>query len=154
MIIKTATIDDLPAILHLQKVCYLQEAEIYDTTEIPPLKETIKDLEIAFLQGTIFLKLEEKNEIIGSVRAYETDGTCYIGKLIVHPYCQNKGYGTQLLSSIESLFVNCDRFELFTGHKSSKNLYLYIKLGYREFERVFMHDGLELIFLEKNTLEF
>jgi len=105
MIIKTATIDDLPAILDLQKVCYLQEAEIYDTTEIPPLKETIKDLEIAFLQGTIFLKLEEKNEIIGSVRAYETDGTCYIGKLIVHPHFQNKGYGTQLLSSIESLFV-------------------------------------------------
>ena len=154
MIIKTATIDDLPAILDLQKVCYLQEAEIYDTTEIPPLKETIKDLEIAFLQGTIFLKLEEKNEIIGSVRAYETDGTCYIGKLIVHPHFQNKGYGTQLLSSIESLFMNCDRFELFTGHKSSKNLYLYTKLGYREFERVFMYDGLELIFLEKNTLEF
>jgi hypothetical protein len=29
-----------------------------------------------------------------------------------------------------------DRYELFTGHKSARNLYSYQKLGYREFKRI------------------
>lgn len=154
MSIHTASIDDLPAILQLQKLCYMQEAQIYNNTNIQPLLEHICDLELAHTQGTVFLKMVKNQEIIGSVRAYEIEGTCYIGKLIVHPQHQNCGYGTALLQTIESLFANCERFELFTGHKSEKNLYLYNKFGYREFERVPAHEGLELLFLEKNILQF
>lgn len=146
--------EDLPAILELQKLCYLQEAEMYNDNTIQPLQEHLEDLELAFSQGTVFLKMIKNNAIIGSVRAYETEGTCYIGKLIVHPEHQNQGYGKSLLNTIETLFFKSERFELFTGHKSHKNLYLYTKLGYKEFERVAVHEGLELIFLEKNTLLF
>lgn len=146
--------EDLPAILELQKLCYLQEAEMYNDNTIQPLQEQLEDLELAFSQGTVFLKMIKNNAIIGSVRAYETEGTCYIGKLIVHPEHQNQGYGKSLLNTIETLFFKSERFELFTGHKSHKNLYLYTKLGYKEFERVAVREGLELIFLEKNTLLF
>ncbi len=154
MTVLPATVSDLSAILDLQKLCYIQEAEMYNDTTIQPLHEQLEDLELAFSQGTLFLKMQQQDSIIGSVRAYEIEKTCYIGKLIVHPLFQNRGFGTSLLFTIETLFSNCERFELFTGHKSEKNLYLYKKLGYREFERVPVHDGLELIFLEKNTLLF
>lgn len=42
-----------------------------------------------------------------------------------------------------------DCYELFTGHKSARNLYLYQKLGYREFKRIPVNDSIILVFLEK-----
>ncbi|WP_198936769.1 GNAT family N-acetyltransferase [Domibacillus epiphyticus] len=37
--------------------------------------------------------LSGRGKIIGSVRAYEKEGICYIGKLMVQPAYQNKGLG-------------------------------------------------------------
>jgi hypothetical protein len=62
---------------------------------------------------------------------------------------QNKGIGRLLLDAIESTFKDCQRFELFTGFKSQKNLYLYNKLGYKEFKRQIINDNLTMIYLEK-----
>lgn len=76
------------------------------------------------------LKAVDDTTIIGSVRAKEQDGTCYIEKLMVHPNYQNQGIGRQLMHSIEGLYPNC-RYELFTGSKSEKNIRLYEKLGYK-----------------------
>jgi hypothetical protein len=42
-----------------------------------------------------------------------------------------------------------DRYELFTGHRSARNLYLYRKLGYREFKRIPVNESIILVFLEK-----
>src|SRR5215469_8480676 len=42
-----------------------------------------------------------------------------------------------------------DRYELFTGHRTARNLYLYRKLGYREFKRLPVNDRIVLVFLEK-----
>ena len=67
------------------------------------------------------------------MRAFAEQGTCYIGRLIVHPDFQNQGTGTKLMNKIERLFNNSKRFELFTGHKSKWNIYFYQKLGYRIF---------------------
>ena len=73
--------------------------------------------------------------IVGSVRAYLSEGTCYVGRLIVDPGVQNQGIGTRLMSEIEQAFSHAARFELFTGHLSERNLYLYHKLGYRPFNK-------------------
>ena len=51
--------------------------------------------------------------------------------------------------SIEGLFESAKRFELFTDHKSIKNIYLYQKLGYREFKRMPINYILTMIYLEK-----
>ncbi|NMA34147.1 MAG: GNAT family N-acetyltransferase, partial [Clostridiaceae bacterium] len=87
--------------------------------------------------------------IVGSVRAYAADGICYIGKLIVHPDYQNKGIGTALMKYVEDHFKGCERYELFTGHKSEKNLYLYQKLGYGIFRKEKATENLEFVYLEK-----
>ncbi|HPF50567.1 MAG TPA: GNAT family N-acetyltransferase [Draconibacterium sp.] len=138
---------DLEVILQLQKDCYLTEAEIYNDYEIQPLKQDINSLVNEFKHCTI-LKAVINGEIIGSVRGYIENNTSYIGKLIVKREYQNKGIGRLLLDSMESVF-NCNRFELFTGLKSEKNLHLYTKQGYTEFKRQYIDDNLTLIYLEK-----
>ena len=91
----------------------------------------------------------QKGKIVGSVRAYAKEETCFIGKLIVHPEYQNQGIGTKLLQEIENVFDYVTRYELFTGHKSQKNLYLYEKNGYRIFRRQQITNDLTLVFMEK-----
>ena len=90
--------------------------------------------------------------IIGSVRTNDQDGTCYIGKLMVHPNHHNKGFGKMLMNAIEGIYPRF-RYELFTGSKSKKNIALYEKLGYKAFrERLIAHD-FNLVYLEKKILE-
>jgi GNAT superfamily N-acetyltransferase len=139
---------DLEYILKLQKECYLSEAEIYNDYEIQPLQQDIHALEKEFVKYTFFKALVS-NEIVGSVRGFSDGETCFVGKLIVKNDLQNKGIGKLLLKSVESYFPECKRFELFTGYKSIKNLYLYGKLGYKEFKRDVTNDRLTIIFLEK-----
>jgi ribosomal protein S18 acetylase RimI-like enzyme len=143
-----ASQNDLETILQLQKDCYNSEAEIYNNYSIQPLQQDLKSLENEFKNTTI-LKGTIHGEIVGSVRGFAENGTSYIGKLIVKKDFQNKGIGRMLLDSIESIFKGCNRFELFTGFKSEKNLYLYNKQGYTEFKRQMIDDRLTMVYLEK-----
>lgn len=97
----------------------------------------------------IFLKAVENKNIIGSVRAYAKDGTCYIGRLIACPEKQNQGIGTALMNEIERCFNSSQRYELFTGSESTKNIHLYEKLGYHIFKSEKLSEVVELIYMEK-----
>ena len=74
-----------------------------------------------------FLKAVSGGRIIGSVRASLDSGTCLVCRLIVHPDDQGTGIGTLLMESIEAVFPHAERFELFTGTKSSDNIRFYPK---------------------------
>jgi ribosomal protein S18 acetylase RimI-like enzyme len=148
MLIEPAQVDDAREILALQKLAYRSEAEIHADFSIPPLTQTLAET-IAEFEHQLVLKAAIAGEIIGSVRACVKQGTCYISKLIVHPDHQNQGIGTRLLHEIEGRFSHAQRYELFTGHKSERNLYLYRKVGYTEFKRQVISEKLTLVFLEK-----
>jgi ribosomal protein S18 acetylase RimI-like enzyme len=149
MSVEHAKIEDAEEILKLQRLAYQSEAEIYGDYSIPPLTQSIGEIEEEF-GNRIFLKASsDDGRIIGSVRAYENQGTCFIGRLIVHPDFQNQRIGTRLMCEIEKRFGQVERFELFTGHLSKRNIYLYEKLGYREFRREKVHENLELVYMEK-----
>ena len=138
---------DLQEILELQYLAYQSEAALFGNKDIPPLKETIEELNEEFNKGVV-LKLVEDDKIIGSVRAYAKNGTAYIGKLMVHPDHRCKGYGTLLLNEIEKCFPDC-RFELFTSTRSEDNIRLYKKLGYMIFDTKKITDELVFVYLEK-----
>jgi len=148
MEIERAMIYDAEEILILQKLAYRSEAEIYNDFNIPPLVQTLESIEKDF-ENQYFLKTVMNGKIIGSVRAYTKEGTCYIGRLIVHPDFQNRGIGTDLMNEIERIFNTCRRFELFTGDKSERNLYLYQKLGYKIFKKAKITDQTMVVYLEK-----
>jgi GNAT superfamily N-acetyltransferase len=146
--IKNAELIDLPSILDLQKLCYQENAKRYNDYKIPPLIQTIEELEAEFKQSVI-LKAEESSIIIGSIRAYEKNGICYIGRVIVHPDRQNKGIGKKMMLEIESRFPDVLKYELFTGFKDEKNIYFYTTLGYKIFKEENHGDKMKFVFLEK-----
>jgi len=145
--IAPATEKDLEAILALQKLAYQSEAQRYDDFDLPPLRQTLDEIQADFARMAFF-KATAGERIVGSVRGYAKDGTCYIGRLIVHPDVQNRGIGARLMQTLEQHFSTAQRFELFTGHKSEPALHLYRKLGYREFKRQAMATH-TVVFLEK-----
>lgn len=147
-LIERAGQNDLADILALQKLAYQSEAAIWNDYTIPPLIQTIEEITDEFARQH-FLKSVLDGRIVGSVRAYQRDGTCYIGRLIVHPDVQNQGIGTRLMAAIEAEFPEVHRFELFTGQKSVRNLYLYQKLGYHIFKEESLNAMVMLVYLEK-----
>ncbi|MGN0613363.1 MAG: GNAT family N-acetyltransferase [Porcipelethomonas sp.] len=148
MIVKKAEKDDLPEILELQYLAYQSEAKLFNDPDIPPLKQTISDIEQEYRKGIVLKALDDNGEIIGSVRGYCSGDTVYIGKLIVHPEHQGKGTGTKLLLEMEEVYPD-RRYELFTSSRSVKNLALYQKLGYKVFDERQITDELKFVYLEK-----
>jgi ribosomal protein S18 acetylase RimI-like enzyme len=148
--VQLAAIDDAEEILALQKLCFQNEAALYNSDHIPPLTQTLAELQQEFVSSR-FLKILLDGRIIGSVRAKILGDTCYIGRLIVHPSHQGHGLGTRLMLTIEREFANAKRFELFTGSRSLANLRLYKRLGYREVRRVAVSGDLEMVFLQKHA---
>ena len=151
MIIEKATVKDAEELLALQKLAYRSEAEIYHDFSLPPLVQTLEGMKKDFVNQLFLKAVTEEGRILGSVRAYAKEGTCYIGRLIVHPDFQSQGIGTKLLNGMEGVFNTCQRFELFTGDQSERNLRLYQKLGYKIFKNAKMTDQTTIVFLEKNS---
>ncbi len=138
---------DLEEILKLQQLAYKSEAAIYNDYGIAPLTQTLEELQNE-AKKCIVLKVVEDRKIVGSVRAYEKDGTCYIGKLTVDPDYLNRGIGKKLMGAIEKCFKGV-RYELFTGHLSEKNLALYQKLGYKVYETRKVSEVFKLVYMQK-----
>lgn len=126
-------ISDAEEILKIQKLAYQIEAKRYNNYDIAPLKQALEELKSQF-KTHIILKAVLDGKIIGTVRAHEENGTCYVGRLAVHPDMQSQGIGTALMKEIEKLY-NPKRYELFVGSKSDNNLHLYKKIGYNIFKR-------------------
>ena len=146
--IEIARREDLAEILELQKLAYLSEAVLNDDLAIPPLVQTLEQIEQEFA-GRVFLKALQAGELTGSVRANLENGTCHIGRLIVHPKRQNLGIGSKLMNAVEAHFAGARRYELFTSEHSLRNLYLYQKLGYRIFRQEKLSEKVNLLYLEK-----
>lgn len=150
--IELAYPEDATEILELQRLAYQSEASIYDDYSIPPLTQSLPEIEADF-KNHVYLKAVHNGKIVGSVRGRNDGETCYIGRLIVDPDLQNQGLGTRLLNEIEHAFPEVKRFELFTGERSKRNLYFYEKAGYKQFRREAISEKTALVFLEKRAAE-
>ncbi len=148
MIILRAEKGDLQKILDLQYIAYQSEARLFKNQDIPPLKQTLTDVEKEYQKGIVLKALDDDKTIIGSIRAFCDNGTVYIGKLMVHPSKQGQGIGTKLLIEMEKQYPK-QRYELFTSTKSEKNIVLYQKLGYKIFDEKQVTEELRFVYMEK-----
>lgn len=146
--VTSASVEDAAELLQLQKLAYQKESQLYGGYQIPPLVETLEQLKEVF-KTHAFFKVTIDGKIIGSVRVLEENGTCHIGRLMVHPSFQKRGIGTQLLLEVEHKFALCRRFELFTGDRSVGNIRLYEKLGYKRVKEGMQAGNVKLVYLEK-----
>lgn len=140
--------EDLNEILQLQYLAYKSEAELFGGKKIPPLTQTLEQVVEEYEKGVILKMTDESGKIIGSIRAKEDEGTVYLGKLMVNPDYQKKGYGTKLLLEIEKYF-DCKNFELFTSTRSESNIRMYQRLGYEAFKTEKIDEELEFVYLKK-----
>jgi ribosomal protein S18 acetylase RimI-like enzyme len=118
---------------------------------MPQIEQTLESLTDEFNNCTI-LKASLADRIVGSVRAYNKKDTSYINRLIVLPEYQNRGIGKALMNEIEKQFKNIvRRYELFTGSRDQRNLYLYNQLGYKSFKTEKHNDEISFVYMEKSV---
>lgn len=147
-VVGPARVGEAEQILKLQYLCYQTEAALYEDHSLPPLTQTLWELLSEYDNHSI-LAARLEDEVVGSVRARLESGTCYVGRLIVHPRLQGRGLGTRLVREVEASFPEVERYELFTGHLSEGNLRLYHRLGYAKFREEAVSSRLSLVYLEK-----
>ncbi|MCX5849069.1 MAG: GNAT family N-acetyltransferase [Deltaproteobacteria bacterium] len=149
LIITRAVKKDLPIILHIQRKAFQKVAKVFNLKSMPQIEQTLKNLMVEFRNCT-FLKASIAKTIIGSVRAYNKEDTCYINKLIVLPDYQNKGIGKALMYEIENQFHNIvNHYELFTGSRNQRNQHLYNQMGYKSYKVEKYNDEISFIYMEK-----
>lgn len=139
---------DAQEILALQKLAYQSEAELYNDFELSPLVQTLAQIKEDF-NTKVFFKAVMDQTIVGAVRAYQDQDSCYAGRLIVNPLYQNMGIGKKLMHAVEQEFVAAKRFEVFTSHKSRRNIFFYEKLGYKIFKSAPVSETRKHVYLEK-----
>jgi ribosomal protein S18 acetylase RimI-like enzyme len=151
-----ARLGDAERILQLQYAAYRIEAERYNDYDLPPLRQTLDGLLRDFATHTILVArhssgflVRPDDQIVGSVRARIIDGTAHIRRLAVDPVLHGRGIGRQLLWGIEQSTAPVDRYQLFTGHRSERNLRLYERAGYRRIRTEQRATSHALVYLEK-----
>lgn len=139
---------DLQQLLTLQYMAYQYQAELNNDFSIPPLTETLEDVQRDCLSVIILKAVTEDGTIVGSVRGRIDGDTCHVGRLFVHPDYQGHGLGTRLLSAIEAACPK-SRYELFTSNKSIDNIRMYERVGYITFKEIDTPADYKLVYMEK-----
>ncbi|WP_103353393.1 GNAT family N-acetyltransferase [Amycolatopsis sp. CA-128772] len=123
--------EDAPELLVLQRCCWVQEAILNDTLDIPALHESLEDVRDWTKTWSVWV-LRQDHRLIGAVRA-RLDGDCWeVGRLMVAPDLAGRGLGRRLLAHVEAQApAEARRFALFTGARSERNIALYQRAGYR-----------------------
>lgn len=141
---------DAGEVLTLQRAAFVQEALIYGTPQLPPLTQTLDELE-AELRENLGMVALEGARMVGAVRARLDGDLLLVGRIAIAPDQQGRGIGSRLLAAVEQrgAEAGAGEAELFTGSLSEANLRLYEREGYAESQRVPGDDGIEQVFLRK-----
>ena len=135
VVVRRATTDDVGELFTLLRAAYVTEAQLHDDAHLPPLRRGLDEVR-ADLDRGVNLLAERDGRIIASGRGEQHGSVARLGRLAVAPDQQGAGLGTRIITALETAFAaDVERFELFTGEHSMRNLALYRRLGYREVGR-------------------
>ena len=121
---------DAPQILALQYVAYQPDAQVYGEANVPPLQQTLEELERDF-ERMVFVKAEVNGRLIGSARGCANRQAAELSRVMVHPYFQGRGIGHLLLTKIELAFPGVQSLQIVIGNKSEQNLRWLQRQGYQ-----------------------
>ncbi len=129
--VRLAMAGDAGELWTLQRACWLQEAQANPGVHIPALHEDLAEVQASLADWTT-LVLRVGGRLVGAARGRRRGDTWDVGRVMVAPDLQGRGLGRLLLAAIEEAAPDgVDRFELFTGAGSERNLRMYRKAGYR-----------------------
>lgn len=123
--------EDCPELLVLQRCCWVQEAILNDTLDLPPLHETLEDVRDWAKTWSVWV-LRHEHRLVGAVRGRLEGDRWELGRLMVAPDLAGRGLGRMLLEHAEAQApAEARRLALFTGARSTRNITLYQRAGYR-----------------------
>ncbi|WP_028400554.1 GNAT family N-acetyltransferase [Ectobacillus panaciterrae] len=130
MIQKIDLIDDtlLFTLFQLQKASYLVEADLINFYGLPPLQESLQDLQTC---GETFLGYFENGELTGAVSYTSKAQELTICRMIVHPNHFRKGIAQLLLKELEREESGYSIFHVATGRDNIPAKKLYLKNGFQ-----------------------
>ena len=147
VVISPITDSDAGEVLTVQRAAFVSEAAIYGSVDMPPLTQTLPELE-AELRSESGFTARIDGRLVGAIRYVEQDDLLLIGRIAIAPDMQGAGIGRTLLEAAEQA-SEASVAELFTGSLSEANIRLYKSCGYEEHVRVPDGDGTEQVFLRK-----
>ncbi len=122
---------DLAELVVLQRCCWVQEAILNNTLNIPALHENAVDVLKWTTRWTV-LCVRRKGRLVAAVRARPAGDAWEIGRLMVAPDLTGQVVGRWLLGRAEGLApTTVSSFILFTGRYSTRNIRLYQRAGYQ-----------------------
>ena len=125
------TPDDAPQVTVLQRCCWVDEAVVNDTMDIPALHESPEEV-CDWLASWHTTGVWLDGRLLGMVRARRIDTDWHVGRLAVVPDLRSQGLGRWLLRTAEAAAEpDCRRILLFTGAKSLRNIDLYHSEAYQ-----------------------
>ena len=148
MKIELATIQDVPALLDLQRKAFGPLCEELGWKDAPPLTESLEHSYEEFERCTTLKVQNDERLIIGSVHGNVTDGSLYIGRLMVLPEYQQKGIGKLLFREIQSRLPH-NRAWLCTCQQVRPTYEFYLREGFKTYKSEEVGPGLTWEYLEK-----
>ncbi|GAA2187801.1 GNAT family N-acetyltransferase [Leucobacter alluvii] len=116
---------DVTALMRLQRIAYLVEAELIGDDRIPVLRETEAELRTADL---LWIFDRDDNGTIRGALGFRADhGEVVIHRLIVDPECHRRGIGTELVRKVLTIAL---RTTVSTGRQNQGARALYEGLGF------------------------
>jgi GNAT superfamily N-acetyltransferase len=100
--------EDLAELLVLQRCCWVQEAILNDTLDVPALHESAEDI-LAWASSWTVLCVRRGGRLVAAVRAREVDGVWELGRLMVAPDVSGRGIGRWLLQRAEDWRCRLER---------------------------------------------
>lgn len=129
----------------IQMAAYRYEAAFIDYPALPPLRQSVADLQASAEQ---FIGYVVETSIWGALSYEIADKSLDITRLIVNPAYFRRGIARQLLAYVEQIPA-IERLTVSTAQKNSPAVTLYERYGYAVYQEQRLPDGLVLLYLEK-----
>ena len=122
---------DAAELLVLQRCCWVEEAIANETLDIVALHESLDDVRRWMAEWTTWC-VRIGGRLVGVVRARREGTVWEIGRLMVAPDLAGRGLGRWLLGIADAAAPDdVDVISLFTGAKSTRNIAIYERAGFR-----------------------
>ncbi len=151
VIIERLKDEDIGELLTLQRAAYLLDAQLYGDPFLVPLTQTLEELQTeAADPNRIFLAAKRGARLVGSVRALRQGRIIHISRLMTAPDLTRCGIGGSLLGAIEmAMEENAYFFELCAGAKSTANIAMCQRRGYRIVNESTDESGIAVVNMSK-----
>lgn len=130
----------------LQQAAYRVEAELIVWADLPPLRETAREL---MDSDETFIAYMEEGELAGALSYKKINDQLDLCKMIVDPKHFRKGIARRLLAHLESSHTDVSSIVVSTGARNEPAVQLYLRQGYERTGTKEVAPGLELAFFQK-----